>query len=193
MSRKNDRPTVSQKLTYTCKDNVYNGSFQFQWFLQLSFFCDGMCGTLGSVWFNTEFIIALLKIWLNLLGKKKYTYSDSDVWLNASWPFSPVLLLDFSHSPILGGKVPSILKTCGCSLWSSNTFLFHLTTFHLEFSSRRFFSLSMWPAANFSRALMCHIWSNSIVLAGCWCKIHLTEDTDSCLPAASNSFHFGCF
>ena len=126
-------------------------------------------------------------------GQKKNTYSDSDVWLNASWPFSPVLLLDFSHSPILGGKVPSILKTCGCSLWSSNTFLFHLTTFHLEFSSRRFFSLSMWPAANFSRALMCHIWSNSIILAGCWCKIHLTEDTDSRLPAASNSFHFGCF
>ena len=31
-----------QKFTYTCKENVYHGSLHFQWFLQLSSFCDGM-------------------------------------------------------------------------------------------------------------------------------------------------------
>lgn len=32
------------KFTYTCKD-VYHGSLQFHWLLQLSFFCDAMRGT----------------------------------------------------------------------------------------------------------------------------------------------------
>lgn len=31
--------------TYTCKEHVYRDSLVFQWFLQFSFFCDGMNGT----------------------------------------------------------------------------------------------------------------------------------------------------
>ena len=34
-----------QKFTCTCKERVHCGSHHVQWFLQLSFICDGMSGT----------------------------------------------------------------------------------------------------------------------------------------------------
>ena len=42
-----DKYTYSygQKFTYTCKENVYRDRLEFQWFLQLSFFCDEIDGT----------------------------------------------------------------------------------------------------------------------------------------------------
>ena len=34
-----------EKFPSTCKEHVYHGCLQFQWFLQLSCFCDGMSAT----------------------------------------------------------------------------------------------------------------------------------------------------
>ena len=101
-----------------------------------------------------------------------------------------------SPNPISSGKRPHLLSSNHTAGHSGQTtyFLFHMTT---EFSSRRFFSLSMWWAAKFSQALRCVVWSKSFCLARqyrspCWCKTHLIVDTYTCLPVTSNSL-WTCF
>ena len=62
-----------------------------------------------------------------------------------------------------------------------------------EFSSSRFFPFFMWLSANFSPTLRSkNFFHAQQPLSSCWYKTSLTVDTDSCLPAASNSLQT-CF
>ena len=95
VSNKMQTYSQDQQFTYACKDHVFHGSFQFQWFLQLSFFCNGMNETqtilsqrifmkFGSI---MDLLQVLWKIWPNLLAQK-YTYIyNYDIELNVPWPF----------------------------------------------------------------------------------------------------------
>ena len=49
-----------------------------------------------GVWFSNEFVTGPLKMWLNLLGQK-YTHTNSIIWVNVPWPFSPHLDAFYSH------------------------------------------------------------------------------------------------
>ena len=50
---------------------------------------------------------------------------------------------------------PSLLQTNCCALWPNN--LVFVSGYHRFFL--QVFSLSIWSAANYSRALRCHVWS----------------------------------
>ena len=102
-----------QKFT-TTKEHV---SLQFQWFLQLSCFCDQwvehklLClKNIHEVWFSNWFIIGLLKMWPNLLDQN-YTCSNSSFWLNVSWPFSPQSGAFNSHPQASGRPLAEVLTT----------------------------------------------------------------------------------
>ena len=89
---------------------------------------------------------------------------------------------------------PCLLQTYLWSLWPNNSIFVSFD--HITFLLKAF-SLSMWSAANFSRALMCCFWSKDFLLAWqplspCRCKARLTVDTDTCVPSASISLQT-CF
>lgn len=44
--------SCGQKFTCTYNKNVYHGKLQFQWFLHVLFFCDGMSGRHSWNWFD---------------------------------------------------------------------------------------------------------------------------------------------
>ena len=69
------------------------------------------------------------------------------------------------------------------------SYFFHLTT---EFSSRRLFSLFMSSAENFSRVLRREGEFLERGGSSSWSKTHLTVDTVTCLPGASNSLLTCC-
>lgn len=111
-----------QRFRETCKEHVYRGRLEFQWFLQLPFFCNGMCGTqttlsqkktFNEVWFDNEFIIGLPKIYIEQLEQSVLGILDSFVnqMFFVAWPLDFFLMWwwlmtadDFSP-PILVGLV----------------------------------------------------------------------------------------
>ena len=95
------------------------------------------------------------------------------------------------HGIIL--PAPCLTVSYCCSMWSDNFVSYNLVRVFLQ----RVFSLAMWSAANFSQAWRCPVWSKGSFLSrqplsSCWCETHSTVDTDTCLPAASNSLQT-CF
>lgn len=95
----------------------------------------------------------------------------------------------------LGLKASPFLLQTYCWALCPNSSIF-VSSDHRTFL-QKVLPLSMWSAANFSQALRCCFWSKGSLLArqplSPWrCKTRLTVDTDTCVPAASNSWQI-CF
>ena len=128
-------------------------------------------------WSYNEFMIGRQNLGSLILGNTTSTMFDSRSGVLG------VKGLTFSPPSILLFIVAQELQFC--FMWPQ------------RLPSRRFFSLSTWSAANFSPALRWPgstptVWSQGFFLpqqplSSCCCKTHLTVDTDTCLPAASNS------